>query len=56
MKPFGLPYEGPVFLVSWSRVNKPVGRIEGCAEPLALVPVRSRFPGRRALRGAMLRG
>jgi hypothetical protein len=21
MKPFGLPYEGPVFLVSWSRLN-----------------------------------
>jgi hypothetical protein len=29
MKPFGLPYEGLVFLVSWSRVNKPVGRIRG---------------------------
>ena len=36
MEPFGLPYEGLVFLVSWSRVNYPVGRMERRAEPRSL--------------------
>lgn len=53
MKPFELPYDGLVFLVFWSRVNKPLGRIMGA---VALTPVVRYRLCRLAFRGATPRG